>query len=975
VVRMKLPKSTWRDDVLMLVRPTVLLAAAILVVSFEPRLSSQTMNPHPRLLIYQPGSPNTPTVASIQAKVPSSSQWAAIPGYLHAGCENYSTNNALDASTYAIGYIGALQVDPATATTYGNCAISLIKAGLADYTPTFSETFVGNGSTTVFTLANPLFYWCTACSVPDSVAVNGAANSVVSQASCSSFATQACIPQGTATLTFATAPPPGSTISVLHRYGMNDINHSGMTNNDNTRGFWTQFLLAFDWTYPLWNASDKAYLVTAFRNGAAYQLQTSQFRSQGYWKAGYGAGNNEGGGGMILFNCMVGLATYGDNPTDSNNTNAEMTLCQQYMDNAVTPGTAELSYDDDVQFFWNHFGLGGYDPEGIEYGCQDLDYILRTLISWQTANGTNYFASAFPNLLNDAANFLFHSVSPSTSTLADGANPSYFPFQFGDQQTGNQYNYPESFRIYALELQSQLSGTAQQEVRWWLDNIKPYFRNGGVTSPGSFGLYDLLYGATGWSTTNYQTAPGFPTDYYVAGMNSMISRSAWNSSASWVQFYASPMWQNHTQDATGELQLWRNGQFLVTNPKGWQNAWGAPANHSIASVNATALSTTPTSPSLSTWNGYGVVQFKSSGYPCDDAAMAAPCSAYNPTWRSKFDSTGNKYAYGSSDFTNNYISPSYDGSYGDFHSVSKVNREIIYLKPDYVFVYDRIGYQGAHNAYAKIFWQDPNTSAPGVSGNTISWTVGGQQVNINVVVPTAPVISLTKISGLGCVYSLGAENTGGGSGSGCYTTDGGAHGGGDGANIGSFRAEVSSGSSVNSENYLHAIELANSGTNSTVTKLSTIDSNHDGAQIASSTPMVAVFGKSGTLLTSATFTTTHSGTGHYGVSNLAAGSYNVTVGGSPVSGSPFTVGSDGFLYFESSSGAFSISGGNPRGASSKCDLNGDGLVNILDIQIAANQALGIQVCGNGDVNLDGACNLLDVQLVINAALGLGCGSS
>ena len=49
------------------------------------------------------------------------------------------------------------------------------------------------------------------------------------------------------------------------------------------------------------------------------------------------------------------------------------------------------------------------------------------------------------------------------------------------------------------------------------------------------------------------------------------------------------------------------------------------------------------------------------------------------------------------------------------------------------------------------------------------------------------------------------------------------------------------------------------------------------------------------------------------------------------------------------------------------DLNGDGLVNAADVQIAINQALGISPYSNGDVNHDGACNVVDVQLVINAA--------
>jgi beta-glucanase (GH16 family) len=55
-----------------------------------------------------------------------------------------------------------------------------------------------------------------------------------------------------------------------------------------------------------------------------------------------------------------------------------------------------------------------------------------------------------------------------------------------------------------------------------------------------------------------------------------------------------------------------------------------------------------------------------------------------------------------------------------------------------------------------------------------------------------------------------------------------------------------------------------------------------------------------------------------------------------------------------------------------CDLNGDGAVDVLDVQIALNQALGVSPCGTADLNQDGVCNVVDVQRVINAALGQAC---
>jgi hypothetical protein len=56
---------------------------------------------------------------------------------------------------------------------------------------------------------------------------------------------------------------------------------------------------------------------------------------------------------------------------------------------------------------------------------------------------------------------------------------------------------------------------------------------------------------------------------------------------------------------------------------------------------------------------------------------------------------------------------------------------------------------------------------------------------------------------------------------------------------------------------------------------------------------------------------------------------------------------------------------------SSCDINGDGVVNVVDVQLIINQALGI-IPAVSDLNHDGVVNVADVQIVINAALGLGC---
>jgi len=54
------------------------------------------------------------------------------------------------------------------------------------------------------------------------------------------------------------------------------------------------------------------------------------------------------------------------------------------------------------------------------------------------------------------------------------------------------------------------------------------------------------------------------------------------------------------------------------------------------------------------------------------------------------------------------------------------------------------------------------------------------------------------------------------------------------------------------------------------------------------------------------------------------------------------------------------------------DINQDGTVNAVDVQLVINAALGLSIVPyNADINGDGTVNAVDVQQVINAALGIG----
>jgi hypothetical protein len=65
-------------------------------------------------------------------------------------------------------------------------------------------------------------------------------------------------------------------------------------------------------------------------------------------------------------------------------------------------------------------------------------------------------------------------------------------------------------------------------------------------------------------------------------------------------------------------------------------------------------------------------------------------------------------------------------------------------------------------------------------------------------------------------------------------------------------------------------------------------------------------------------------------------------------------------------------GGTETGGPGACDVTGDSVTNVADVQAILNQALGASPSVAGDLNGDGAIDVVDVEIVINAALNLGC---
>jgi hypothetical protein len=97
----------------------------------------------------------------------------------------------------------------------------------------------------------------------------------------------------------------------------------------------------------------------------------------------------------------------------------------------------------------------------------------------------------------------------------------------------------------------------------------------------------------------------------------------------------------------------------------------------------------------------------------------------------------------------------------------------------------------------------------------------------------------------------------------------------------------------------------------------------------------------------------------YALTNLPDGTYYIAV----------TAYNTGGLESGYSNVVTATLSGTP--ATSKCDLNSDSTVNVLDLQLMINVILGSQTLpGKGDLNADGRVDVLDLQILGNVILGL-----
>ncbi len=515
--------------------------------------------------------------------------------------------------------------------------------------------------------------------------------------------------------------------------------------------------IVYDWLYPELTAQQKTEIYTFLRYSVHQWISDPGDGGAQAWcgiklkviGAYNGPGDNECAGAMEI-TAMTGIATYGDgvNPLDN----------QDYLGNPATGTNYEFDWAMNhpsfglratfVPFYNTGYGAGGVQFESSMYSASDMRYHLNMMLAIES--GTNIkFRNLVPSYLSEVPLWLIHSMTPAKDDLNIGIRfPTYYIYQWGDAESPTRLYYQSEGWRAGMLMASYMLGSAAPGpyIRHYLHYIQPEFPSG---SENTSRIYELLfkdypdkseidYQAGGQIPLNYNsnTRCASPSDGY-CGFGWLSSRTNWGNDATWVVERAGDARIRHGHGDSGNFTLYRKGRWLILDPPGYGDPWWVPIFHNV--LHYQGINDHDAS-NVFVWKGPWSVK----------ASGPAILNSYeNPGPDSKCPDC---YVYSKADLTQSYRPVAErPTTYGDWQNPTFVERELVYIKPDYLVVLDRATFRDLTKTRFQLHF--PTTVKPSYTTGRITAQNGNQQVFVTPLFPSGTIVDLVDLSDVGSYFN------------------------------------------------------------------------------------------------------------------------------------------------------------------------------------------------------------------------------
>jgi hypothetical protein len=317
--------------------------------------------------------------------------------------------------------------------------------------------------------------------------------------------------------------------------------------------------------------------------------------------------------------------------------------------------------------------VGGGSREGTGYGVS-MKELFALYDLWQGSTG-EVIATKTPHTRASMLSFI-HQTLPTLDRVA----PT------GDQARDSTASFFDYHRQYLQELIALFptDPVAPHAAALLAASSVPK-----MTEQFEY-AYDFLYEDANVTPTSLD---GLGTAYYASGIGELYARSGWDTHATWVNLIAGPYTESHAHQDQGSLMIYKDG-WLAYDPV-------------VDSKSGLTQSV----------DSHGALRL-------DDGSPIMQKVGASSQLLALHHGTG--WLHAAADIT-----PVYSGKVG------KVQREIVYLEPDCVVVYDRVTSTASQSQY----WSLAFPAQPTISGTQTQVTASGHTLNIERVTPATGVTS------------------------------------------------------------------------------------------------------------------------------------------------------------------------------------------------------------------------------------------